>query len=1133
MKSMNSSVRTIASRLLRRFVSASASSTACIILGFCATAAIAAPAQTFTVNKNAGATAVGKSLGVPAQPPSSLGINAINVGSAAGASSVELIANAATNWQASSNVTWLHVAAANASGSGSALIQFTYDANPNATVRTGTLTIAGLTLTVTQAGTNLTPVISVKTLVSSGLVSPQQIATDASGNIYIASAGANAIAEWNASTQQLTTLVSGFNDPIGVAFGFGNVFIADTLNQDVDVWNANDGLLIMVNSGLNNPTGLAVDSSANVYIADSLNNAIEERQASTLEVVTLLSGLNDPFSVAVDGLQNVYIADSGNSAIKRLNPATGDVTALVSSGLSDPTGIAVDGQGNVYFSDSGDKVIDVWSPATGQTTQITTTGKRADGVAVDQRGNVYFSESLNADIREINFSYLPLAVMEGPFAGSDSVQVLTTAPVLTATSDQSWLTITGIGNGTIAFSFQGNTSSTSRTAHISVLGQQITVTQGADTALLTPASLAFGNQNIGTASTARSLTLSNTSTAALTISSIAVTGANAGDFSESNTCGSSVAAGGKCTISVKFTPKANGARSADVTVTDNATASPQTASLTGTGVPAFPTLSNFDFTNGANPNGALVQGTDGKFYGTANGGGTNDNGVIFTVTPAGNLNTLYNFCSQTNCTDGSSPLAGLVQGTDGSFYGTTEYGGANTANGEPGGTVFKITTAGELTTLYSFCALANCADGSYLMAGVIEGTDGNFYGTTSQGGANNRGTIFKMTRAGKLTTLYSFCSQINCSDGSFPWAGLLQATDGNLYGTTLQGIPQAGVISGGTVFKITTAGTFTTLYTFCSQANCTDGAGSKAGLVQAADGNLYGTTNIGGDNAFCPFGCGTLFKITTAGELTTLYDFCSQASCDDGANPQATLVQGTDGNFYGVTEIGGTNNAGTTFAISPAGTLTTLSNFASANGISPEAQGLIQATNGSFYGTTDIGGTGSCGNVGCGTVFGLNVGLGRFVEPQTTSGKVGATVVILGTNLTGSTAVSFNGTAAAFTVVSSSEIKATVPAGATTGTVKVTPLTGTLSSNVAFRVTPQITSFTPSSGTVGTVVQITGVSLTQATEVTFNGVAATDLTVNSGTEVTATVPTGTTTGKIAITTKGGTVTSAANFDVTE
>jgi uncharacterized repeat protein (TIGR03803 family) len=162
------------------------------------------------------------------------------------------------------------------------------------------------------------------------------------------------------------------------------------------------------------------------------------------------------------------------------------------------------------------------------------------------------------------------------------------------------------------------------------------------------------------------------------------------------------------------------------------------------------------------------------------------------MTPQGVVTTLYSFCSETNCVDGEYPYGGLVQATDGNFYGTT-YAGAN-----GGGTVFKISQSGTLTTLYSFCSQTNCADGETPYDGVVQGTDGNFYGTTSQGAVNNGGTVFKVTPAGTLTTLYSFCSQVNCADGSRPIGGLIQATSGLFYGTTFSG----GTGTDGTVFRL-------------------------------------------------------------------------------------------------------------------------------------------------------------------------------------------------------------------------------------------------------------------------------------------------------------------------------------------
>jgi uncharacterized repeat protein (TIGR03803 family) len=254
-----------------------------------------------------------------------------------------------------------------------------------------------------------------------------------------------------------------------------------------------------------------------------------------------------------------------------------------------------------------------------------------------------------------------------------------------------------------------------------------------------------------------------------------------------------------------------------------------------------------------------------------------------------------------------------------------------------------------------------------------------------------------MTPSGTLTTLYSFCSQANCADGEYPFAALVQATNGYLFGTTYLG----GANGYGTVFKITPSGTLTALYSFCSQTNCTDGHQPAAALVQATNGDLYGTTELGGANG----SYGTIFKVTPAGALQTLHSFCARAGCPDGQTPT----------------------------------------------------GLVQITNAMLYGTTFYGGahdtciTGST-NLGCGTVFRMDDDLSLFVETRPTSGEAGETVEILGTVLTGATSVSFNGIAATFTVVSESLITATVPVGASTGKVEVVTPSGTLSSNVAFRV---------------------------------------------------------------------------------
>jgi uncharacterized repeat protein (TIGR03803 family) len=453
----------------------------------------------------------------------------------------------------------------------------------------------------------------------------------------------------------------------------------------------------------------------------------------------------------------------------------------------------------------------------------------------------------------------------------------------------------------------------------------------------------------------------------------------------------------------------------------------------------FTTLWRFDKTDGALPEfGSLVQGVDGGLYGVTASGGAYAEGTIFRLA-SGSFKTLHDF----NGTDGANPYGGMVQATDGRLYGTTEQAGAF-----GGGTVFEITPKGALTTLYNFCAQTNCTDGDNPSGALIQ-VASSFYGTTGRGGANNGGTVFKISPVGTLTALYSFCAQTNCNDGQLP-TGLAQGLDGNFYGTTSAGgtgSRDTCPLGCGTTFEITPAGTLTTLHSFCSQTNCADGQSPQAGLVLAADGSFYGTTQSGGTGD-CLGGCGTVFRMTPHGALTTLYSFCSQSSC--GANPFAGLIQATDGNFYGTTVYGGAQNVGTLFELTPDGEMTVLYNFCSEencpDGYYPSAT-PVQATDGNFYGTTYEG-----GHRGWGTVFRLSTGLGPFVTFARAAGKVGRTGPILGQALSGTSNVSFDGTAASFTVVSDTLIKVTVPVGATTGYVTVTTPSGTLTSNVPFHV---------------------------------------------------------------------------------
>jgi uncharacterized repeat protein (TIGR03803 family) len=380
-------------------------------------------------------------------------------------------------------------------------------------------------------------------------------------------------------------------------------------------------------------------------------------------------------------------------------------------------------------------------------------------------------------------------------------------------------------------------------------------------------------------------------------------------------------------------------------------------------------------TNGANPVAGLVQGGDGNFYGTSTSGGPQlymDNGTVFKISPNGVLTTLYAFDDSIPYY-GANPAATLVEGSDGTFYGTTELGG--TASGEyiPGpGTVFNITTNGALTSLYSFY-------GGFMSAnpqgGLAQGRDGTFYGTTVNGGGY--GTVFNITTNGTLTNLYSFTGT---NDGANPVAGLVQGSDGNFYGTTESG----GTNGAGTVFRISANGAFTSLYSF---TGTNDGAKPEAALVQGSDGNFYGTTVNGGarTNQYGQ-GVGTVFRIGTNGAFASLYSF---SGTNDGANPEAALVQGSDGNFYGTTAYGGAHTnqygqgVGTLFRISTNGAFTSLYSFSGTDdGANPEAA-LVEGSDGYFYGTTAYGGTNNLG-----AVFKLTI------EPKLTTIVSGASIAL-------------------------------------------------------------------------------------------------------------------------------------------
>jgi uncharacterized repeat protein (TIGR03803 family) len=434
----------------------------------------------------------------------------------------------------------------------------------------------------------------------------------------------------------------------------------------------------------------------------------------------------------------------------------------------------------------------------------------------------------------------------------------------------------------------------------------------------------------------------------------------------------------------------------------------------------FTTLVSFTGTNGDGPfQENLVQGVDGNLYGTTTYGGTHSDGTIFKITPGGALTTIYNFA---NTPDGANPYTGLVLGTNGKFYGTTAEGGASGL-----GTVFTVTTKGVVSILHSFSGM----DGEIPYGALIEGADGNYYGTTQFGGTmgSGYGTVFKITSTGTFTSLHSFD---DTTDGYEPFAGLVQGSNGDFFGTTAGG-PGSNF---GTVFKITSKGVYTLLHTFIDS----DGWEPEGVLFQASSGKFFGTTVRGGAD-----GLGEVFTITLAGTFDLLHSF---TSVSDGYEPTAGLIQGSDGNFYGTSTGGGTFGEGNIIEVTSGGTVTTLHSFSGGDG-GPDGDmpfgGLVQHTSGVLFGTT-----GGVGSGGTGTVFSLNQGLKAFVKAVPNSGKVGATVTILGTSIGSATEVEFGSVKATITKNTATSITTTVPAGATTGKVKVFSPGCTCSTLVSF-----------------------------------------------------------------------------------
>jgi uncharacterized repeat protein (TIGR03803 family) len=490
----------------------------------------------------------------------------------------------------------------------------------------------------------------------------------------------------------------------------------------------------------------------------------------------------------------------------------------------------------------------------------------------------------------------------------------------------------------------------------------------------------------------------------------------------------------------------------------------------------------------------------------------------------------YNANTTSNYPDGYGPQAELIEGADGNYYTTTFMGGSGAcADGVEGltqgcGAVVKITPAGVLSVLYSFpfdSSNSTTPNGLFPVAGLLQGPDGNFYGVASGGGSSGTdfcqpisgifgcGTIFKLTPSGHFTLLYSFCGGYGCGsyppDGADPRGRLAIGPDGNLYGTTQQGGEYNGGYNSGTIFRISlSGGGYQIMHTFSGGSGTGDGNGPTAGLTLASDGNFYGTTQFGGTS-----GNGTIFKMNLAGAVTILHSF----GPDDpnGAEPLGALIEGSDGNLYGTCYTGGTNSSGTVFRISKAGSFQKIFDFSqAAGGFGYPMAGVIQASDGNLYGTTGQG-----GSSGEGTIFQLTLG-GVYTLEASFSSNGASGYYPDGGLVQGS----------------DGNLYVTTPSGGGSNSNGV-PDEGTID---VFDVSlpapkPGILGFLPSSGKVGAKVTIGIGPYIGATAVKFNGTSAT-FKVTGSEFITTTVPAGATSGPISVTTPGGTATSKKNFTVT-
>lgn len=492
------------------------------------------------------------------------------------------------------------------------------------------------------------------------------------------------------------------------------------------------------------------------------------------------------------------------------------------------------------------------------------------------------------------------------------------------------------------------------------------------------------------------------------------------------------------------------------------------------------------------PWGDVIQGPDRTLYGTTHDGGVL--GTVYKIAPSSTSpQMLYNF---KNRSDGSGTDAPVIQGQDGRLYGTTYYDGGTTRCG----TIFAVNPDGSgYTVLHTFAD----SDGCNPKAGLVQADSGYLYGTAFGGGPNHLGAIFRIAPDGSNYSVLHMFTNVN--EGSNPQSGLIEGRDGRLYGTTFGG----GAKGGGIVFAINPDGSgFSTIYSL-GRTPTDGGANPRSGLVQGPDGALYGTTSAAGQNGF-----GSVFKVTSSGTFSVLHTFSGGS---DGKSPHAELLLAGDGKLYGTAQAGGAKDWGQVFSVGTDGSgYTVVHTFmgGASDGAIPET-GLIQADDGSLVGTTTTGGVRNSGTVYTLNLGLLKPApTTRLLSP--TSGTTGTSVLIHGRYFVNVTGVTVGGAQAAFTTPSAEWMRLTVPANAISGPVVITTPAGSVTAG-QFKVLPTVSGLSVSSGDVGQQVVITGTGFSGVKSVSFNGASAA-FTINSPTQITTSVPNGASTGAITVST---------------